>query len=135
VVFNAKFGQPYDVSLPTFTGGTEGPPDTYTVTVTAPVVAHGLLGTPHGQYISFTVTIKATSEGISTNPMYFYVRDAAGTHHNAGSTGEETLSSNTMHTGESLTGTIIADVPTPHGVLAYDPIRGGPGGSLVEWPF
>jgi hypothetical protein len=105
------------------------------VTVTAPIVVTGLLGTPHGKYISFNVTIKATSEGISTNPMYFYVRDPAGVHHNGGSTGEETLQSTGMHAGETLSGTIIADVPSMHGTLVYDPIRVGTGGSLVEWPF
>jgi hypothetical protein len=133
---HARFGQPYklhyiDTYNPDMTPVFAG----YTVAVTPPVVITGLLGTPHGQYISFTVTIKATSEGISTNPMYFYVRDSAGVHHNGGSTGEETLQSTTMHAGETLSGTIIADVPALRGTLALDPPRAGSGGSLVEWPF
>jgi hypothetical protein len=67
--------------------------------------------------------------------MYFYVRDPAGAHHSAGSTGEETLPASNLHADETTTGTIIADVPALRGTLALDPPRAGSGGSLVEWPF
>ena len=135
-LFNVKFGAPYKLRyIDTYNSDMTPVFVEYTVTVAAPVAVYGLLGTPHGQYISFTVTIKAASEGLTTNPMNFYVRDSTGVHHNGGSTGEETLPSSTLHTGETSTGTIIADVPAPHGVLAYDPTRAGQGGSLVEWPF
>jgi len=136
VVLNAQFGQPYAVSIPTYSNGAEGPPDTYTVTVAAPTVyLSSISKTTYSHFLSFKVTLKATSEGVSTNPLYFYVRGADGQHYKGGSTGEDTLGSAAMHTGQTYSGTVIVDVPTLHGVLAYDPIQPGAGGSLVEWPF
>ncbi len=138
VVLNAKFGQTYPV-----VASTQPAPETCTVTVGAPQAAKSLplaystLSPDHGWFVTFTVTFKATSENVTPGGQYaFEVRTADGSRYGllAGQGASDTLPNSTLHNGEMMSGTMTADVPSPHGTLTYSmAYEAGP--TQIEWPF
>lgn len=110
----------------------------FDVTVSRPRADKSLEGgylTPErGVFVSFSVTITATSGNADYNAFEFYVRDPSGAHEEPTYGLEPVLSSGTLHTGEKVTGYLTYDSPG-HGWLVYDPNMYGGTGSLVEWQF
>jgi hypothetical protein len=94
----------------------------------------------HGYFVIVTVKATAASGGqLDINPLDFYAK-AAGQHF--GSTdgnaigaidSSQELNANTLNGGESTTGQIAFDVPSPHGQIVYAP--GLNSQALASWNY
>lgn len=92
----------------------------------------------NGNYVTFTITAKATATGtFDINPFDFYFRATDGRHLDltAGNAVEATrdddLSATTLNPGETVKGTIVFDLPGTHGELVYAPLSQ----ALGSWNF
>jgi len=94
----------------------------------------------HGHFVIVTVKATAASGGqLDINPLDFYAK-AAGQHF--GSTdgnsmgaidSSQELNANTLNGGESTSGQIAFDVPSPHGQIVYAP--GMNSQALASWNY
>lgn len=128
--YNATFGVPYQVTGTNY----DDTPYGATFTVGAPTLDYsffdGMEKPKAGQYVSFSVHLKAATDGFDYNQFDWYVRGANGEHYDPASMKEPQLHSGTAHIGEQVTGYITFDAPR-HGTLVY-----APGSESVrEWPF
>jgi hypothetical protein len=131
--YAAKFGVPYDVTGTAQDGVT---PISAEYTISAPVLDasffDGYSLPKSGQFVSFSVRVKAATNGFDYNEWDFYVRGANGAHYDPTSGKDPTFSAGTAHKGELVTGYITFDAPR-HGTLVYAPNFSGE--AIGEWVF
>jgi hypothetical protein len=86
-----------------------------------------------GQFVSFSVTEKAITNGVDYNLFEYYVRGPDGAHYNPGTIGtkDPAFNSGTLHAGEPVKGYVSFDAPA-HGTLVYSQPFSA---SVVEWKF
>ena len=132
--YDSKFGVPYVITKTDPLG--DDAPTSATYTVSAPTLSYGDddYTTPkHGQYVTFSVTITAATDGVDYNSYMWEARDATGAHYNTAVFGPEpTFDSGTLHAGEKVRGNLTFDMPT-HGTLAFS--ASAFGAATSEWKF
>ena len=131
--YAAKFGVPYEVTGTAADGVT---PISATYTISTPVLDasfyDGTTLPKQGQFVSFNVHIKSTTNGFDYNEWDFYVRGANGAHYDPTSGKDPSFSAGTAHAGELVTGYVTFDAPR-HGTLVYAPNFSGE--AIGEWVF
>jgi hypothetical protein len=90
----------------------------------------------HGFYVIAHVKVTGTRGSLDINPFDFYVKSAGGFHTEDAEYLDawgSALDAATLHAGEHVAGTIVYDVPSRHGKLAYAPNYGA--GAVATWTF
>ena len=94
-----------------------------------------------GYFVTFTVRVNSTIDGLNIGAMDFYTV-VGGRHYDAGTGNvyggvnpDNELTYIILNAGEHTQGTISFDLPSPHGQLRYAPIYQGLGAPVATWKY